>query len=79
MALPQSVSNAEEPWTEEEVARLGELADRNIPPSVIGLRLGRPDAAVEQKANEAGITLEPANRPPYGGFHHAAKENSWGT
>lgn len=67
MELPQSVSNAEEPWTEEELARLGELAERNIPPCVIGIRLGRPQAAVQQKATEAGITLEPANRPPYGG------------
>jgi hypothetical protein len=33
---------------------------------VIGLRLGRPQEAVEVKAIEAGITLSPANRPPYG-------------
>lgn len=67
MELPQSVSNAENPWTEEELAELGELAEGNIPPCVIGIRLGRPQAAIQQKASEAGIALEPANRPPYGG------------
>lgn len=67
MELPQSVSNAGEPWTEEELAQLGEYAERNIPPSVIGIKLGRPETAVAQKATEVGITLEPASRPPYGG------------
>ncbi|GAB3953937.1 hypothetical protein GCM10029976_095120 [Kribbella albertanoniae] len=66
MVLPQSVSNAEKPWTEEELARLGKLAALNIPPCVIGIRLGRPEAAVQQKATQAGIELEPRNRPPYG-------------
>jgi hypothetical protein len=69
MALPQSVRNAGEPWTEEDLAQLEELAAENIPPSVIGVRLGRPQEAVEVKAIEAGITLSPANRPPYGVLH----------
>lgn len=67
MVLPQSVSNAEKPWTEQEVARLGQYAELNMPPCVIGIKLGRPEIAVQQKAMEAGIKLEPANRPPYGG------------
>ncbi|GAA0927373.1 hypothetical protein GCM10009554_08200 [Kribbella koreensis] len=33
---------------------------------MIGIRLGRPEIAVAQKAAQAGITLEPANQPPYG-------------
>ncbi|GAA3592892.1 hypothetical protein [Kribbella ginsengisoli] len=66
MLLPQSVSNAAEPWTATELDRLEELARCNIPPCVIGIRLGRPEIAVAQKAAQAGITLEPANQPPYG-------------
>jgi hypothetical protein len=66
MALPQSISNAGEPWSEEDLSQLQELAADNIPPSVIGIRLGRPQKAVEDKATEAGITLSPENRPPYG-------------
>ncbi len=66
MAVQQSIRNASEPWTDDEVARLGELAADNLPLSVIGLRLGRPEAAIEAKAAEAGITLLPHHRPPYG-------------
>jgi hypothetical protein len=64
--LPQSVSNAAEPWTAMELGRLEDLARRNFPPCVIGIRLGRPEIAVTQKAAQVGITLEPSNRPPYG-------------
>jgi hypothetical protein len=66
MALPQSICNAGKPWTEKDLAKLEELAADNVPPCVIGMRLGRPQEAVEVKAIEAGITLSPANRPPYG-------------
>jgi hypothetical protein len=66
MGLPQSICNAGEPWTEEDLAELQELAADNVPPSVIGVRLGRPQEAVEMKAIEVGITLSPENRPPYG-------------
>ncbi|WP_112249290.1 hypothetical protein [Kribbella monticola] len=67
MAVPQSYRNASEPWTDQEIAELGELAADNIPPSVIGLRLGRPEQAVELKAAQVGVRLLPAERPPYGG------------
>jgi hypothetical protein len=66
MAVPQSYRNASEPWTEEEIVQLGELAADNIPPSVIGMRLGRPERAVETKAAQVGVRLLPAERPPYG-------------
>ena len=66
MAVQQSTRNAGEPWTDDEVAELGELAAGNLPVGVIGLRLGRPEAAVEAKAGETGIILLPHNRPPYG-------------
>jgi hypothetical protein len=67
MELPQSVRNAENPWTAEEVDTLRKFAEGNIPACVIGVRLGRPEAAVQQQASASGIELEPANRPPYGG------------
>jgi len=66
MGLPQSIRNAGEPWTDQDVARLEELAAENIPPSVIGLRLGRPEEAILDKATQAGITLTPDYKPPYG-------------
>ena len=66
MGLPQSIRNAAEPWTAKEVSKLKELAADNLPPSVISMRLGRPEAAILSKALQAGIRLMPLNRPPYG-------------
>ncbi|GAA0623864.1 hypothetical protein HPO96_33725 [Kribbella sandramycini] len=66
MAVQQSVRNANEPWDSDEVARLRRFAAGNLPVCVIGLRLGRPEAAIKAKATAAGIKLLPRNRPPYG-------------
>jgi hypothetical protein len=66
MALPQSIRNAGEPWTRQELAELEELAADNIPPCVIGLRLGRPEDAIVDQARRSGVKLTPLNRPPYG-------------
>ena len=64
--LPLSIRNAEEPWTQQELRTLRNLAAANLSPSLIGLRLGRPEPAILSKAVQAGITLTPLNRPPYG-------------
>ena len=66
MGLPQSIRNAAEPWTAKELSTLKELAADNLPPPVIGLRLGRPESAILSMAIQAGIELTPLNRPPYG-------------
>jgi hypothetical protein len=66
MGIAQSIRNAAEPWTAKEISKLKELAAENLPPSVISLRLGRPEPAILSKAMQAGITLTPLNRPPYG-------------
>jgi hypothetical protein len=42
------------------------LANRNTPTRIIGLKLGRSEAAVYNKASEAGISLKPTNQSPYG-------------
>jgi hypothetical protein len=69
-AQSQSYRNAAGPWTADEVAWLSELAADNFPPSVIGLRLGRPEQAVALKAAQLGVRLLPAQCPPYGGPPH---------
>jgi hypothetical protein len=66
MGLPQSIRNAAEPWTAKDLSTLKELAADNLPPSVIGMRLGRPEPAILSMAIRAGIKLTPLNRPPYG-------------
>ena len=51
----------------KDLSTLEKLAAANLPPSVISLRLGRPEPAILTKAVQVGITLTPLNRPPYGG------------
>ncbi|MEU4607453.1 hypothetical protein AB0F43_31090 [Kribbella sp. NPDC023972] len=55
-----------EDWTAEDVARLRELADGNTPTGVMSIKLGRSEDAIRAKAQAEGISLAPANRPPYG-------------
>lgn len=52
-------------WTPGAVRQLQQLADHNTPTRVIGLKLGRTAAAVQQKASDEGISLKPTNQSPY--------------
>jgi len=38
----------------------------NTPTRVIGLKLGRTEAAIYKKASELGLSLKPTNQSPYG-------------
>ena len=55
-----------DPWSEEEVAQLRELAQGNTPAGVISVKLGRTEDAIRSKAQAEGISLSPPNRSPYG-------------
>jgi len=52
-------------WTDGEVRKLQNLADQNTPTRVIGLKLGRTEDAVRQKASDESISLKPTNQSPY--------------
>lgn len=52
-------------WTVQEVRKLEDLAGRNTPTRVIGLKLGRTENAVRQKASEKAVSLKPTNQSPY--------------
>jgi hypothetical protein len=41
------------------------LARQNTPTRVIGLKLGRSEAAVYARASQLGISLKPTNQSPY--------------
>ncbi len=58
-------SNHRREWTPQEIRQLRELARGNTPTRVIGLKLGRTEAAIESKASEEGISLKPVNQSPY--------------
>ncbi len=52
-------------WTDQEVRRLETLAAQNTPTRVIGLKLGRTENAVRQKASGENVPLKPTNQSPY--------------
>ena len=53
-------------WSQVEVSRLRSLARGNTPTRVIGIKMGRTPEAVQSKASEQKISLDPHNRSPYG-------------
>lgn len=57
--------NTGDPWSDEDVRKLRELADENTPTRVIGLKLGRTEDAVYSKASAEGISLKPTNQSPH--------------
>ena len=64
--LPKSLRNTGKSWTNEEVRELKMLAKENTPTRVIGMKLGRSESAVRAKSRDAGVSLMPPNRSPYG-------------
>jgi hypothetical protein len=66
MSEAKSTRNSGEEWTGDDVQQQRELAEGNAPTGVISLRLSRSTDAVRAKAQAEGISLAPANRPPYG-------------
>lgn len=63
--MSKSTRNTGKPWTPADVKQLEKLADQNTPTRVIGLKLGRTTAAVQQKASQEDISLKPTNQSPY--------------
>ena len=64
--MSQSTRNTGTPWTSAELRQLRDLAARNTPTRVIGLKLGRTEDSIRSKASELGISLKPTNQSPYG-------------
>ena len=52
-------------WTSTDVDQLKDLANRNTPTRVIGLKIGRTEDAVRSKASDLGVPLKPTNQSPY--------------
>ena len=57
--------NSGKPWTGGDVQQLKDLANRNTPTRVIGLKIGRTEDAVRSKASDLGVPLKPTNQTPY--------------
>ena len=61
----KSTKNRGKAWTSAEVKKLKELAKKNTPTAVIGLKLQRTKSGVRHKANELGVSLKPTNQSLY--------------
>jgi hypothetical protein len=64
--MAESTRNSGARWTAGQVRQLRSLARGNTPTRVIGLKLGRTEAAVRSKAGDLGVSLKPTNQSPYG-------------
>jgi hypothetical protein len=64
--MSKSTRNSGKQWTTADVSQLHDLASKNTPTRVIGLKLGRTASAVQSKASQEGVSLKPTNQSPYG-------------
>ncbi|ANP47122.1 hypothetical protein [Candidatus Viadribacter manganicus] len=63
--MSKSTRNTGKPWTPGEVKQLKDEAKGNTPTRVIGVKHGRTEAAIRNKAAEENISLKPTNQSPY--------------
>jgi hypothetical protein len=63
--VPKYTRNTGKPWTPTDVKQLRNLAGENTPTRVIGLKLGRTEASVYNRASQENISLAPTNQSPY--------------
>lgn len=53
-----------QPWTKGDDELLKMLVRENIPTRVMGIKLDRMPAAVQQHANHVGVSTKPVNQRP---------------
>ena len=57
--------NTGKAWSSTDVKELNQLASKNTPTRVIGLKLGRTENSVRSRASQENISLKPTNQSPY--------------
>lgn len=63
--MPKKPENHGKTWTPQTENQLKQLAKGNTPTRVIGLKLGRTEDSVRDKASDLGVSLKPTNQSPY--------------
>lgn len=61
----KSTRNHGKDWSKDDVQDLKVMAKQNTPTRVAGLKLGRTEDSIRDKAKNEGVSLKPANRSPY--------------
>lgn len=64
--MAKTPKNHGKSWTPSDNKTLRQLASRNTPTRVIGLKIGRTPDAVQSHASEIGVSLKPTNQSPHG-------------
>lgn len=64
--MAKTPPNSGKPWAPADVKQLKKEIRENTPTRVMGLHLGRTPEAVQQKANDLGLSTKPTNQRPYG-------------
>ena len=67
--MPKYTRNSGKEWTSADSRELIKLAGDNTPTRVIGLKLGRTEAAVRTQASAEKVSLKPTNQSPYNRKH----------
>lgn len=62
---PKYLRNTGQSWSADEDRLLRRLVRENTPTRVIGLKLGRSEAAIHNRAAALGLSLKPVNQSPY--------------
>ena len=63
--MSKSTRNSGTHWSSADEKQLKQLARENTPTRVIGLKLGRSESAIQNKASELEVSLKPTNQSPY--------------
>lgn len=63
--MAKTPKNQGKQWTPAENQQLRKLIKENTPTRVAGLKLNRSPGAVQQHANDLGLSMTPTNQSPY--------------
>ena len=63
--MAKTPKNQGKQWTPAENQQLRKLVKENTPTRVAGLKLNRSPGAVQQHANDLGLSMKPTNQSPY--------------
>jgi hypothetical protein len=64
--MAKKPANSGKPWNAKEVQQLKKEIKQNTPTRVMGIKHQRSPEAVQQKANDLGLSTKPTNQSPYG-------------
>jgi len=62
--MAKELGKHRQPWTRTDDQLLKKLIRENTPTRVMGIKLARTPAAVQQHANDVGLSTKPVNQRP---------------